>query len=156
MRELEALTEKIEALLTEPIAGLGMRLLEVQYKQEGRWMLRLFIEKEQGISLEDCGTVSELAGRLLDVEDIIPQAYTLEVSSPGLFRPLRDVRHYQQSLGRLARLNLKPGVLPELKDRFLRGVIEAVDGETVTLRQNEALVHLPLAGIKSAKLDPDL
>ena len=156
MTEQDALVQRIESLLSGPIAGLGLRLLEVVYRQEGRWVLRLIVDKDQGVSLDDCGAASELASRVLDVEDVIPQAYSLEVSSPGLFRPLSHRRHYEQSLGRLAKVILKPGVLPERKDRSLRGVIEAVGGEDVTLRLGEEAVTLPFLGIKSAKLDPDL
>ena len=155
MTEQDALVQKIEALLTAPLAGLGLRLLEVVYRQEGHWVLRLILDKDGGVSLDDCGEASELAGRILDVEDIIPQSYALEVSSAGLTRPLKERRHYEQSVGKLAKLVLAPGVLPERKDHILRGTIESLSGDDVTLNVAGETVTVPLKGIKSAKLDPD-
>jgi ribosome maturation factor RimP len=100
--------------------------------------------------------VSELAGRILDVEDPIPQAYSLEVSSPGLFRPLRERRHFEQSLGKLARLTLAPEVLPERRQRTLRGVLVAVEGDALRVEAEGETMNIPLDGIQAAKLDPDL
>lgn len=172
--ELE-IAGQVEALLAEPVAQEGFRLLEVQYRHEDDWVLRLLIERRDGsgISLDDCGAVSELAGRLLDVDDTVPQAYRLEVSSPGVFRPLRERRHFEQSVGREIRFTLAPEVLPERKERTVRGVLNAVaeDG-TVTVtpeapprrgggkRAAQAAapepITVPLAGIRKARLDPAL
>lgn len=153
------IAEHVERLLTAPIASLGCRLLEVQFRQEGRWMLRLLVDRDPAINLDDLAAVSELAGRLLDVEDPIPQAFALEVTSPGLFRSLHAPKHYEQSLGLPVRLTLAPEILPERSNRTFRGVIEAVQGSVVSIRvegADEALLELPVAGIKSAKLDPKL
>lgn len=157
MRREREIAEEVEHLLEAPVAALGYRLLEVQFRQEGRWVLRLLIDREGGgISLDDCGEVSELAGRLLDVEDFIPQAYALEVSSPGVFRRLRHRKHFEQSVGRIARFTLARDALPERRQRTLRGTIEAVTDEAVTLDTPDERVTLPLAAIRSARLDPDL
>ncbi|MBI3992374.1 MAG: ribosome maturation factor RimP [Candidatus Lambdaproteobacteria bacterium] len=147
----------MEQLLQRPIAGLGYELLEVQYRHEGRWMLRLVIDGPRGVDLDACGAVSELAGRVLDVEDPIPQKYALEVTSPGLFRPLTSPRHFAQSVGKVARMQLAPGVLPERKNRTLRGKIEGLDGEDVLIDEiGGNRLRLPQAALKSARLDPDL
>jgi ribosome maturation factor RimP len=108
------------------------------------------------VTLEDCGAVSELAGRILDVEDPIPHAFALEVTSPGLFRLLKERRHFAQSLGKVCRFTLAPGVLPERTERTLRGTIEALTDDGVRLAIGEERIAVPLEAIRSARLDPDL
>ncbi len=148
---------RVEALLAEPVAGLGVRLLEARLVQEGRWILRLVIDRSgSAVTLDDCARVSELAGRILDVEDPIPQAFRLEVSSPGLFRPLKERRHFEQSVGKWVRMTLAPDVLPERRDRTLRAVLAAVEGETLRLEEQGEPVSVPLQAVKKARLDPDL
>jgi ribosome maturation factor RimP len=156
MLEEADIAARVEALLAGPIAAAGCRLLEVQYRQEGRWVLRLIVDRAPTVGLDELSAVSELAGRLLDVEDFIPHAYSLEVSSPGIFRPLREPRHFQQSIGKQVRLTLAAGFQDERRQRTLRGVIEAVEGETVRLASGEEVVQLPVSAIRSARLDPDL
>jgi ribosome maturation factor RimP len=162
-QDARELAGRIEHLLEAPIAHLGCRLLEVVYRHEGRWVLRLVIDKapvpgapEAAVTLDDCGAVSEVAGRILDVEDPIPHPFALEVSSPGLFRPLRERRHFAQSLGKQARFTLAPGALPEHKERTLRGTIEAVEETAVRFAVAGGHLTVPLAVIRSARLDPDL
>jgi ribosome maturation factor RimP len=128
----------------------------VQFHEGVTTVLRLIVDREAGIGLDDLGAVSELAGRILDVEDPILQAYSLEVSSPGLFRPLRERRHFEQSIGKLARLTLASDVLPEIPQRTFRGTLTAVEGETVRIEVNGAVREVPLDGIRAARLDPDL
>jgi ribosome maturation factor RimP len=150
------IAEQVERLLEAPIRAIGCRLLEVQFHTGNRAVLRLIVDREPAIGLDELGAVSELAGRILDVEDPIPQAYSLEVSSPGLFRPLRERRHFEQSLGKLARLTLAPEVLPERRQRTLRGVLVAVEGDALRVEAEGETMNIPLDGIQAAKLDPDL
>jgi ribosome maturation factor RimP len=92
--------------LLEPlITSLGYELVLLELARMGRdTLLRLYIDHENGIGLEDCETVSREVAALMDVEDPIPQAYRLEVSSPGLDRPLTKPKHYQTFLGELAKI----------------------------------------------------
>ncbi|MFI5401007.1 MAG: ribosome maturation factor RimP [SAR324 cluster bacterium] len=165
---------QVEALLAEPVAGLGVRLLEARLVQEGRWILRLVIDRppserkreepaaqgagqpDSAVTLDDCARVSELAGRILDVEDPIPHAFRLEVSSPGVFRPLKERRHFEQSVGKWVRLTLAPDVLPERKDRTFRALLAAVEGETLRLQAQGEPVTVPLQAVRKARLDPEL
>ena len=156
MLEGADIAARVESLLAGPIGTVGCRLLDVQFRQEGHWVLRLIVDRSPAIGMDDLGAVSELAGRLLDVEDLIPHAYSLEVSSPGIFRPLREPRHFQQSIGKQVRLTLAEGFQEERRQRTLRGVIEAVEGETVRLATADEVVELTVAAIRSARLDPDL
>jgi len=156
-----ALDTRVEHLLDAPIRGLGCRLLEARLRQEGRWVLRLTIDKPDAesagaVTLDDCQRVSQLAGRILDVEDPIPHAFFLEVSSPGVFRPLKERRHYEQSVGRTIRLTIAHEVLPELKDRTFRAELKAVEGEALRLEVNGEPLTVPLEAVKKARLDPDL
>ncbi|MEE8435009.1 MAG: ribosome maturation factor RimP [bacterium] len=161
MEETET-ADRVERLLEAPIGQAGYRLLEVQFRHEGRWVLRLIVDREPAISMDGLTDVNELAGRLLDVEDPIPQAYSLEISSPGLFRPLREIKHFRQSVGKWAKLTLAPdapnapNTLGGGKKRQLRGVISAVEGETVHLECEGKRISLAKDEIQVAKLDPDL
>lgn len=147
---------RVERLLEKPIAALGLTLLEIQYRFEGRWTLRVFIESPDGVTLTDCSAVSELTGRILDVEDPIPNEFSLEVSSPGIFRPLKTEKHFRQSIGKIARFTLAKDFMPEEKDRVVRGEIEEVREEAVLVAKKDGRVELPIAAIRTAKLDPDL
>jgi ribosome maturation factor RimP len=176
-----ALDLRVERLLEAPIVALGCRLLEARLRQEGRWVLRLTIDRPAGltgsarsadntgadgagnsgegpggVTLDDCQRVSQLAGRILDVEDPIPHAFFLEVSSPGVFRPLKERRHYEQSVGRTIRLTIAHEVLPELKDRTFRAELKAVEGEALCLEVHGEPLTVPLEAVKKARLDPDL
>ena len=151
---------RVERLLEAPIANLGCRLLEVIYRHEGRWVLRLVIDKpsapDSAVNLDDCGDVSEVAGRILDVEDPIPNAFALEVTSPGLFRQLKTHKQFAQSLGKIVRFTLAPGVLPERKERTLRGTLDEVAGDALRLTIEGESLTVPLEAVRSARLDPDL
>ena len=180
-REALDVPVRVTELLEGPIANLGYTLLEVQYRAEGAMVLRLLIETQgaDGLSLNGVAEVSELASRLLDVEDPIPGEFNLEVSSPGLFRELREPRHFAQSLGKLVRLSLAPDSLPEHKNRILRGILREAGEDAATVEevvapakgkgrkvaragkapgpeQQGAMFRVPYAGIQKARLDPDL
>ena len=89
--------------LTEPkISELGLELVDVEYVKEGaHWYLRIFIDKDGGVDIDDCAQVSHKIGEILDRENPIPQAYMLEVSSPGIERPLRNKEDYEKYKGEL-------------------------------------------------------
>lgn len=162
MMEDAEIAGRVERLLETPIHQAGYRLLEVQFRHEGHWVLRLIVDKEPSIGMEALTDLNELAGRLLDVEDPIPQAYSLEVSSPGLFRPLREIKHFRQSVGKWAMLTLSPDApnapttLGGRNKRRLRGIISAVEGETVELDFEGEKISLHQGHIHRARLDPDL
>lgn len=156
MHSESEMAERVEALLQAPIAGIGFQLLEAEFRFRGRWLLRLVIDSDKGINLVDCGAVSELAGRILDVEDAIDQEYSLEVTSPGVFRPLKTLRHFEQSVGKIFRCRLASGVMEERNNRMVRGKIEGVEGGEVVVSDGGESLHLPIDALRSARLDPDL
>jgi ribosome maturation factor RimP len=114
--------------LARPIAEeLGLELVEVQFRRESGWVLRLFIDREQGgVHVDDCAAVSRQVGAALEVEDIINHAYTLEVSSPGAERPLKRVEDFVRFAGRRIRIKLKEPVNSEY---VFFGTLTAVDAE---------------------------
>ncbi|WP_373046046.1 ribosome maturation factor RimP [Vulgatibacter sp.] len=98
---VQGITDKVREL-AEPLASHGgMELVDVEFLREGgRWVLRLYLDRPGGVSLDDCQEISRQVEKLLDVEDFIEPAYALEVSSPGLERPLKTRAHFEQFAGR--------------------------------------------------------
>lgn len=132
-REMDKI--RVEELLTPILLSGGFELVDVEYKQEGgTFFLRVFIDKEGGLSLDDCALVNEELGTILDVEDVIPNEYTLEVSSPGVERPLKKIEDYKRFAGQRARLKLyKP--LEGKKD--IVGVIDSVEDSRIRLIEDK-------------------
>jgi ribosome maturation factor RimP len=99
MSHFEQLSEKITALIRPVVEDAGLELVEVQYRQESvGWILRIIIYKEDGIGIDDCTKVSREVSYLLDVEDRMPHKYNLEVTSPGLDRPLKTERDFERNI----------------------------------------------------------
>ncbi len=127
--------DKVVAFAENVLPSMGLELVEVQFRREGHgWVLRLFIDSENGINHDDCSIVSREIGDILDVEDIIDHPYSLEVSSPGLERPLHKLKDYERFTGRKARVKLRTEIDGV---RVFIGVIEKVDGEVITLLQED-------------------
>src|SRR6185295_1220371 len=101
---MNAVVQKIHPVIQPPIEAAGYELVDVEWKREQPgFILRVFIDKPDGITHEDCERVSRELSAVLDVTDVIPHAYHLEVSSPGLDRPLRSLAHFRRYLGQKAR-----------------------------------------------------
>ncbi len=99
---------KIQEFVGSLLPSMDLELVEIQYRQEGEgWVLRLFIDGPDGIGIDQCTKVSRELSFFLDVEDLIPHAFNLEVSSPGLERPLRELKDYKRFAGKKARIKLR-------------------------------------------------
>jgi ribosome maturation factor RimP len=149
--------DKIHSLAQSLTSSLGLELVEIEYKREGRQMvLRLFIDKEGGVSLDDCAAVSKELSAVLDVEDIIPGKYTLEVSSPGLNRPLKSMADYERFTGRLVKIRTfgpTPDNAGNLRKTFL-GELLGVDGDIVQMKLLEGqTAAIPFTSIAKANLE---
>ena len=118
--------------LLEPIAEkAGVSIYDVEYVKEGKdWYLRAFIDKDGGVSIDDCERVSRALSDSLDAEDLIADAYILEVSSPGLGRTLKKDKHLEMSIGEMVELKT---YTPIEKQKEFSGILQAFDKETVTL-----------------------
>jgi ribosome maturation factor RimP len=118
----------------------NFELVEVEYKKEGgEWYLRIYIDKEGGINIDDCQTVSEEVSELLDEADPIDGAYIFEVSSPGIERPLKTERDYQKSMGKLVEAKL---FAPVDGKKLIEGILTGYTEDTVELDQNSSKVVL--------------
>jgi ribosome maturation factor RimP len=140
-------------------AGYGLEIFDIQFRREaGGMVLRIQIDRpgpaataEDSVSVEDCANVSRDLGAMLDVEDVVPTAYTLEVSSPGLDRPLRHADDYRRFAGRRAKLVMREAVDGHT---FLRGTLGGVDGGTVLIDGEDKKRHrVPLGVITRANLE---
>jgi ribosome maturation factor RimP len=148
---------RITAVAEQLLAPQGMELVEVEYRREGRQMvLRLFIDKSGGITLDDCADVSRELSEILDVEDVIREHYALEVSSPGLNRPLKKESDYERYAGRLVKVRTFELLADEEGNRrktFLGDLVGLSDG-AVTLKLREGqLARIPLEKIAKANLE---
>jgi ribosome maturation factor RimP len=148
------LRDRLTAMVEPVVNGLGYELVLLEYAPSRRTgTLRLFIDKPAGIVVEDCERVSREVAALLDVEDPVPGAYRLEVSSPGLDRPLVKPEHFERFIGEKIRVEM---MAPIAGQRRFRGVLLGIDGRTVTLETEQAQrVMLPLSDIEQARLVPD-
>ena len=132
------------------VAAEGMELVDLEYRREGpRWMLRLFIDKEGGVTIDDCARISQELGDLLDVKDIIPQAYVLEVSSPGLNRRVRKKEDFARFVGQKVQLWL---IAPRDGRRKIVGDLIGVEGEEVVVAAVEGRFSVALKDIAKANL----
>ena len=141
------LIEKITALVEPVITEMQLELVEVQFRREqvGQ-VLRLIIYSDSGINLDHCKKVSREVGHLLEVEDIIGQAYHLEVSSPGLDRPLKTERDFTRCQGK----KIKVKFFQEDSLEVITGVVSKCENDTLALVTDEKLVQIPLEKIKKA------
>jgi len=145
----------LEALIEPVVTALGYELVGIEHLSQGRRsLLRLYIDSDQGITLDDCERVSHQVSGLLDVEEPIRGDYTLEVSSPGLDRPLFKPEHYQRFVGHKVRLRLHA---PLNGRRKYVGLIEglAADGTLVLEVEGEGRLDLSLGDIDKANLVPE-
>ena len=132
----------------------GFELVDVEIKKgKGGQLVRLFVDKEGGIGLAELESVSHEVSAVLDAEDPIQGHYTLEVSSPGLDRPLKDEKDFRRFIGKLARIS---SYEPVEGRRHWTGRLTEVEGGAVTVRlekEKDALARIPLAKIASARLE---
>lgn len=128
----ELIVDKIQDFLKSLLPSLGLELFDVQFRREGHgWVLRVFIDSDSGISLDNCSDVSRELGHYLDVEDFIDHAYHLEVSSPGLERPLRSTADFVRFCGKSAKVKVHQAI-DGLK--VLEGIIDKVEGDNIYLK----------------------
>ncbi|MDE6313345.1 MAG: ribosome maturation factor RimP [Lachnospiraceae bacterium] len=135
MSKREEYEEKTERLVTPIIEQHNFELVDVEYvKEGGNWYLRVYIDKEGGITIDDCEVVSRALGDLLDSEDFIEEAYILEVSSPGLGRPLKKEKDFKRSLGEEVEVRTYRAID---KQKEFVGLLVSYDKDSVTLQLDE-------------------
>jgi ribosome maturation factor RimP len=159
MRGEASVVEAVRAAASRVAAGYGLEIFDVQFRREAPGMvLRIQIDRpgpaataEDCVSVDDCARVSRDLSALLDVEDVVPIAYTLEVSSPGLDRPLRQADDYRRFTGRRAKIVMRERVDGQ---GFFRGRLGGVDGTDVLVDADDGRTHrVPLHVITRANLE---
>ena len=135
MTRREQYEAKTEAFLLPVMEKHHFELVDVEYvKEAGTWYLRAYIDKPGGITVDDCEIVNRALGDLLDEEDFIEDSYILEISSPGLGRPLKKERDFARSLGEEVEIRTYRMVN---KQKEFRGILKAYDKDTVTIEEEE-------------------
>jgi ribosome maturation factor RimP len=146
--------QKTEKLLEPILAANHFELYDVEYvKEGGNWYLRAYIDKENGINVDDCVFVSRALSEALDKHDFIEDAYILEVSSPGLGRQLKRDIHFEKSIGEEVEVKLYKAVN---KQKEFAGILVAFDQKTITLEfEDESKMDIPRTDIAMVRLTFD-
>lgn len=148
MAKVDVLREMIEPTVT----ALGYTLWGIEYQGQGKYsLLRLFIDAPNGITVDDCSAVSHHVSGVLDVEDPIDGEYTLEVSSPGMDRPLYTLEQYQAYVGHVIDLRLR---VPFEGRRKFKGVLSAIEGDEIVIHVDDHEYLLPISTIEKANIVP--
>ncbi len=149
---MTGLEKQLTDLLESAVVASGYELVGLEFIRAGAHStLRIYIDHENGINVDDCAEVSRQVGAVLDVEDPISVVYNLEVSSPGLERPLFKVEHYEQFIGHEVSIVLNMAVGNRRK---WKGTIHSIEGETITLIVDKQEEQFVLSNISKANLIP--
>ncbi|OKP04565.1 hypothetical protein Xedl_00924 [Xenorhabdus eapokensis] len=148
---LSTLEQKLTEIISAPVEALGFELVGLEFIRARVSTLRVYIDSEEGITVDNCADVSHQVSAVLDVEDPIPGLYNLEISSPGLERPLFKAEHYQRFIGEEASLVLRMAMQNRRK---WQGIIKAVDGEMITVTVDGKDEVFALSNIQKANLVP--
>ncbi|NLN93570.1 MAG: ribosome maturation factor RimP [Candidatus Hydrogenedens sp.] len=150
--ETDALVRQAWLLLEPDLQQLGFELVEVEMSRHaGAPLLRIYIDKEgSGITMDECTQASRMMDPLLDSADFLDGRYMLEVSSPGISRPLRKPAHFERYCGEPVRVETRAPVVG--RSRF-RGILRALDGDLIRIQMGNVEVALHLENIKKARLD---
>ena len=147
------IVERLRAMIHPIVLNEGMEVVDIEYRREsGGWILRLILDKEGGVTLDDCTRVSQEVGRSLDVEDILQTSYTLEVSSPGLTRPLKTEKDFMKYLHRLVKVKT---VDPIQNRRQFKGKLLGVSENEVEIEVERKIFQIPLSNVAKANLEID-
>jgi ribosome maturation factor RimP len=147
-------TTQLQTIIAPSIEALGFEFVGCLYVPQGRYaVLRIYIDNQDGITVDDCEQVSRQVSAVLDVEDPIKGAYTLEVSSPGLDRPLFTREHYKRFIGKKAHIRLH---VPLENRRNFTGIIQEVVDDNVIIQAEDEKFTLALNNIARANLEPEV
>jgi len=151
-QDTETTIERIREVIAPILTSMGLELVDLELSGHGRrGHLRIFIDKAGGVNVDDCEQVSRYVGHALDVADPISHAYLLEVSSPGLDRPLRKAEDYQRAVGKLVRLKLNQ---PRDGEWVLIGRLQGLQEDVIEIKPEDGEpVRVALADIAQARLE---
>ena len=155
LRAKPAIISRLEELIRPLVESQGADLVDLQYgmPKRGRGFLRLFVDRPGGITISELTRINRIVGGLLEVHDVTPGSYTLEVSSPGLTRALKKPEDYQRYVGRLVRVTTRA---PWEGRQVHSGILQGLEDDQVCLKEGETMLRIPLDDIARARLDIDL
>jgi ribosome maturation factor RimP len=150
---MEIIKSKVSRLAKQVAEELEVELFDIELSGRDKLLLRITIDKEGGVTLNDCERFSKSLEAILDVEDPIPVSYTLEVSSPGLDRPLRELKDFEKNMGKLARII----TVEKIEDQNLFiGRISRTNNKSLRLLVNDREIDIPFEKILRARLEVEL
>jgi len=145
--------EDLKGLLEPAVTALGYEMVDIEVHLGGPGVLRIFIDNDAGITLDDCAAVSRQISALLDVEDPLPGEYNLEVSSPGLDRRLAKPTDFDRFAGSVIKVKLHRLVQGR---RRVKGLLLKREGDEVVVQDGEKTISIPIVEIETARLVPNL
>lgn len=146
---MASIEEKVESLVETTINNLGYELYDVEYAKEGKdYFLRIFIDKPEGIDLNDCEKVNNSINDLLDEADYIKEQYFLEVSSPGIERILKKDKHLQDNIGSWVAVKL---FKPMEKKKIIQGILKDFNKDTLIIEANDKNIEIERKNISVIK-----
>lgn len=152
--DIQLIYKKVEDVVGPALAHLGYELVEREFLQEsGRWTLRLYIDKEGGVTIDDCATASRSIEDLIEVEEIVPCAYSLEVSSPGINRPLRWKKDFERFKG--SQIKLKATEQIDGRGNY-KGTLEGLEGDDIVIIVDGTRFKVPYSMLAKARLDVEI
>ena len=147
MMEGIKLKETIIENISHILEAHSVELVDIELKRnKGKIFITIYVDKEDGVDVQDCAELSDILGEIFDVEDLFPYSYVLEVSSPGLDRPLRDKRDFERNLGKEINLSLD-----DVKQKKLKGIIKHVTIDGIQLSTPRGMMDIPYSKITKAK-----
>lgn len=151
---MSKVTEVVEELATPIFQELGLELVDIEYVKEGKsWFLRIYIDKDNGVDIEDCGLVSERLSEKLDEIDPIPHNYFLEVSSPGAERPLKKEKDFEKAIGKNVFIKTYEPINGE---KSFEGTLLEFNGQLVKIeikiKTRKKIVDIPFEKVANARL----
>jgi ribosome maturation factor RimP len=153
--DTRAIVQKAEEILAPLLAEEGLSLVDVEYKFErGGWVLRVLLDREGGITLDECARVSREFGQLLEVGNIMQAAYRLEVSSPGLDRPLKNEADFIRYTGRQVRIKTADPISG--RRNFKGSLLGCAEGKIMVKVEGSDVFTIPLTAISKANLAPEV
>jgi ribosome maturation factor RimP len=151
--KFENLLQEVRQVVEPILESQGLELVDLEYQRESRgWVLRIYLDREGGVSLDDCAGVSHEVGAVLEVKDLIPSSYILEVSSPGLTRPLKKPEDFNKFRNQMVKIKLYE---PLDGRRNFKGTLLGLEGDRVRVEVEQQVYELPLQRIAKANLEID-
>jgi ribosome maturation factor RimP len=151
--KFESLLREVREVVEPILESQGFELVDLEYQRESQgWVLRIYLDREGGVSLDDCAGVSHEVGAVLEVKDLIPSAYILEVSSPGLTRPLKKPEDFNKFRNQMVKIKLYE---PLEGRRNFKGTLLGLEGDRVRVEVEQRVYEIPLQRIAKANLEID-